>query len=308
MAVHFSISMRVVVFGASGVQGAAQVVALIKSGHHPVAVSRKSNPYAINGQQIETFAADFSDLGAVQKSLQNAEAIFLNLPSLSFQPAEPIIEAARTIGEAAKQTPSIRLIVFNTSMPVSDQSTGIEAQDRRRRIRDMLRHMGLPVISIQPGVFLDNLLEGWAWPPIRDHNIVRYCHYPGNEVSWIGLDDLASLMVAALQRPELAGRNFAVGGPETVRLPELAGKLSKAWNRPLTHEFQSIDNFAYKLGEAMKGRATLDHDLLTAQVVRAYTWYNETNAFKIDMEPVLKELPAELTSIEEWARRHNLFV
>ena len=299
--------MRVVVFGASGVQGAAQINALCRAGHDPVAVSRNPKPIEVDGRKIESFAADFSDPEAIQESLKNAEIVFLNLPSTSFQPAEPVIAAARTVGTAAKQTPSTRLILFNTSMPVPDVSKNIEAQYHRRQIQDMLRDMQLPVISIQPVCFLDNLLEGWAWPPIRDHNLIRYCHKPDLDVSWISLDDVAQLMLAAMQHPELAGRNFAVGGPETVRLPELTEKLARAWNRPLKYEFQTVEDFSNKIGQAMKNRAHIDPDVLVDQMYRAYMWYNNNNGFKVDMQPVLKELPAKLTSIEEWGRRHNPF-
>jgi uncharacterized protein YbjT (DUF2867 family) len=299
--------MRVIVFGASGVQGAAQVSALVRAGHHPVAVSRNPKPLSAEGKQIETFAAEFSNSTALGKSLKDAEIIFLNLPSTSFQPAEPTIAAARAVGEAAKKTPSIKLIVFNTSMPVPEESKNIEAQDHRREMRTILRDMGLPVISIQPVCFLDNLLEGWAWPPIRDRQTIVYCHKPTLDVSWIGLDDVAELMVAAIQRPDLAGRNFPVGGPETVRLPQLAERLSRAWGRELKVEFQTIDDFCEKIGAAMKDRANIDIDVLMDQMFRAYTWYNDApeEPFKVDMGSVLKELPAKLSSIEEWGRRHK---
>ena len=299
--------MRVVVFGASGVQGSAQVGALIRAGHHPVAVSRNPKPLSIEGKDVETFAADFSDHTALEKSVKDAEIIFLNLPSTSFQPAEPTIAAARAVGEAAKKTPTVKLIVFNTSMPVPDESKNIEAQDHRREMRTVLRDMGLPVISIQPVCFLDNLLEGWAWPPIRDRQTIVYCHKPTLDVSWIGLDDVAELMVAAIQRPDLAGRNFPVGGPETVRLPQLAERLSRAWGRELKVEFQTIDDFCQKIGAAMRDRANIDADVLMEQMFRAYTWYNDApeEPFKIDMGPVLEELPAKLSSIEEWGRRHK---
>lgn len=299
--------MRVTVFGASGVQGAAQVAALARAGHQPVAVSRNPQPLEINGVKVDTVAADFADHAALKLSVQDAEIVFLNLPSTSFQPREPIVAAARAIGQVVKETPSVRLIVFNTSMPVPDESVDIEAQDHRREMRDLIRDMGVPLISMQPVCFLDNLLEGWALPPIRDHDTVVYCHKPTLDVSWICHDDIAKLMMAAMVRPELAGRNFPIGGPEIVRLPQLTEKLARGWSRPqLKHEFQTVDDFCVKIGAAMRERAGVDADYLIEKMHRAYTWYNDspTEPFKIDMGPVLKELPTTLTSIEDWARSH----
>lgn len=300
--------MRVVVFGASGVQGAAQVVALSRAGHHPVAVSRNPKPVQVDGKTVETVAADFSDHDALDRALRDAEIVFLNLPSTSFQPAPVVIGAAKAIGSAISRASTVRLVVFNTSMPVPEVSHGIAAQDHRREMRKLLRDMGLPVISIQPVVFLDNLFEGWALPPILERDTIVYCHRETLEVSWICHDDIAKLMVAAIDRPDLAGRNIPIGGPETVRLSQLTEKVSRGWGRQLKYECQTVDDFCDRISSAMDQRSRLDTKVVIDQMRRAYTWYNDApeKPFLIDMGPVLKELPAKLTSIEEWARQHPL--
>ncbi|KAF2098067.1 NAD(P)-binding protein [Rhizodiscina lignyota] len=297
--------MRVVVFGASGVQGRAQVAVLARAGHDVVAVSRNPKPVEIDGRKVETAAADFNDEAAIYRILSGADVVFLNLPSTSFHPAEPIIAAAKTIGEAAKAS-SIRMLVFNTSMPVADVPQGIKAQEDRREMRRLLRESGVPVVSIQPVVYLDNLLEGWALPPIRDRNTVVYCHKPELDASWICHHDVAQLMMAAMERPNLAGRNFACGGPETVRLEQLTAKLSKAWNRKLDYENQTVADFCDKISQTMQGRG-LETERIISQMFKAYTYYNEApdHPFNIDMRPVLAELPVTLTPIEEWARTHT---
>jgi uncharacterized protein YbjT (DUF2867 family) len=301
--------MRVVVFGASGVQGAAQVAALARTGqHHPVAVSRSPKPLEIDGKPVETIAADFSNAADINKALQGAEVLFLNLPSTSFQPAGPILAAAKNIAEQAAQIPSLHLVVFNTSMPVPKVKQDIAAQDHRRQIREILRQAGLPVISIEPVAFLNNLLEGWALPPLVERSTLVYCHNPDLQCSWISHADLAQLMVAAIKRPDLAGQNIPVGGPETVTLEQLAGKLSRAWGRPIKHENQTVDDFCDKISGAMKQRAGIDADLIARQMHKAYTYYNVSpdKPFVINMEPVLKDLPVHLTSIEDWARSNPL--
>jgi uncharacterized protein YbjT (DUF2867 family) len=296
--------MRVVVFGASGIQGASQVPLLARAGHDVVAVSRNPKPLEIDGKKIETAAVDFTDHAAIRNLLKGAEIIFLNLPSTSFNPSPPIVAAAKAIGESAKAA-GVRLIVFNTSMPVAEVPQGIKAQDDRREMRTLLRE-SMPVISIQPVCYLDNLLEGWALPPIRDRNTVVYCHRPDLDVSWICHHDCAQLMMAAMHRPELAGRDIAVGGPDTVRLHQLTEKLSKAWGRKLDYENQTVADFCQKISKTMEGRG-LDNERIVSQMFKAYTYYNEspTHPFNIDMKPILKELPVTLTPIEEWARTNS---
>ena len=157
-------------------------------------------------------------------------------------------------------------------------------------------------------IHLDNLLKGWAWPAIAKHNKLVYAHKETLDVSWICHDDLAALMIAALERPQLAGRSFAVGGPETVRLPVLTRILSRAWNRPLTFESQSIDDFCRRMREVFEGQSSLEADRFIGELHRVYSWYNHSpeRPFHVDMAPVLQELPVRLTPIEEWARRQAL--
>lgn len=300
--------MRIVVFGATGDQGSAQVRALARSGHSPVAVSRNPKRWTIDGKTIETFAADYADLSGMATAVAGSDAVFLNLPSTSFQAAEPLIAAANVIAKEAAASPTTRMLVFNTSLPVPQQKRGFAAQDARHEMRRLIFSSGIPAVSIEPVVFLDNLLKGWAWPSIEKHNKIVYAHKETLDVSWICHDDLAALMVAALERPELAGRSFAVGGPETVRLPVLAQKLSRAWNRPLTYESQNINDFCKRMRQVFENKSSLTVDRLIGELDRIYSWYNDSpeRPFCVDMTPVLRELPVRLTSIEEWAKRQTL--
>jgi uncharacterized protein YbjT (DUF2867 family) len=191
-------------------------------------------------------------------------------------------------------------------MPLPDEVMDIAAHEDRRKVRELLRESGVPTISIEPVVFLDNLLQGWALPAIRDQNKIVYCHPADLDVQWICLHDVAQLMIAAMERPELAGRNFPVAGLETVRLPELTKKLSRAWGRELTYRTQTLPEFCDTISEAMQGRG-LDVDAIVEDMFKAYSYYIKSpdRPFQVDMGPVLKELPVKLTPIEEWAKTNT---
>ncbi|MDB5669061.1 MAG: hypothetical protein JWO25_20 [Alphaproteobacteria bacterium] len=299
--------MRVVVFGATGVQGSAQVRALTAKGHDPVAVSRAPEAWTIDSKAIATFAADYQDLASLAEAVVGSDAIFLNMPSTSFQAAAPLIAGVEVIARAAAASPSTKMLVFNTSLPVSETTRGFAAQDARFEMRRLIFESGVPAVSIQPVVFLDNLM-GWGWPPIATRNTIVYPHKESLDVSWICHDDVAALMIAAMERPHLAGRSFAVGGPETVRLPELARKLGRAWDRPLGYESQSLDDFCKLMLGQFGATSSLEAARLEDELRRIYTWYNSSDEhpFFVDMAPVLKELPVELTPIETWARRQRI--
>ncbi|RMZ71941.1 hypothetical protein GMOD_00009301 [Pyrenophora seminiperda CCB06] len=297
--------MHVVIFGASGVQGRHQVHTLARAGHSVVAVSRSPQPLTIDGLFVETFAADFSDMAALEKVLQGADRIMLNLPSTSFNKSEPILTAAKNIGQAAKKA-NVPLLLFNTSMPIPKKPQDITAQDDRREMRRLLRD-SVPTISIEPVVYLDNLLEGWALPPILSSQKIVYCHHPSLRVSWICHHDVAQIMMAAMHRPDLAGLDMPIGGPETVVLAQLTEKLSRAWGKELTCENQTVTDFCEKISKSMQGRG-LEEGTVVSQMFKAYTYYNEAEdePFNVDMGGgVVEELGVRLTSIEEWGKRRS---
>lgn len=210
--------MRITVLGASGIQGRHQIHSLALSNHTVIAASR-TPPALPPHPSVTHIATDFTNPEDIHFAVQGVDRVFVNLPSTSFAPAEPILDAARVVGEACKRA-GVGLIVFNTSMPIPLQTQNIKAQDDRREIRRLLRASGVPVISIEPVVYLDNLLEGWAVRALREENKVVYCHKPDLRVSWVCHHDVATIMCAAMHKLDWGTqeRNIRVGGPETVVL------------------------------------------------------------------------------------------
>lgn len=299
--------MKVAVFSATGDQGSAQVRALLDQGHEVYAISR--NPAAAAWPAgVTGVAADYDDHDSLIAAIQGMEAVLLNLPSTSFQAAAPLIAATEVIARAAAESGSLRTLVFNTSMPVPDQVMGIAAQDARLEMRELILKSGAPAIIIQPVVYLDNLLRAWSWPAIERDNLLYYPHAETLDVCWICHDDLAKLMIAAAERPELVGRVFDVGGPEAIRGPDLARRLGAVWNRPLRFKSMPLDTCGEIMADVFRDTATLDRKTLAREMARKYAWYNDPQdrPFHIDMRPILQELPVALTSLEDWAARQTL--
>lgn len=296
--------MKAAVFSATGDQGIAQVRALVAAGHDVVAISRRPAEADLPKGAVPV-AADYADHDSLIRAIDGVDAILLNLPSTSFQEAAPLIEAAEVIARAAAQSPTVKVLVFNTSMPLPDHMMGIAAQDARLEMRNRILASGAPAIIIQPVVYLDNLLRAWSWPSIEKENLIHYPHAETLDVCWICHDDLASLMIAAAERPELAGRIFAVGGPEAIRGPDLARRLGRVWGRPLRFKSMPLETCGETMANVFRSTATLDQQTLAREMALKYAWYNDEKdrPFLVDMGPVLKELPVRLTSLEDWAAR-----
>lgn len=297
--------MRVLVFGATGDQGAAQVRRLRFQGYEPVAVVRRAGQASALGD-VTTVRADYDDLGTLSRAIDSVQpdSIFLTLPSTSFQAAAPLIHAAEEIARAAARQPEVQSLVFNASMIVKDTPLGFAAHDARHEMRRRIM-ANAPAISIEPVIYLDNLLRAWAAPSILKEGVVRYPHAETLEVSWITQEDVADLMIAAMMRPALAGRSFTVGGREAIRGPELARRLGTAIGQALRFESEPVDAFATRMAGLFEGVASLERQRLAGELKRIYAWYNTSpeRPFYVDMAPVLEALPVALTSIETWARK-----
>jgi uncharacterized protein YbjT (DUF2867 family) len=297
--------MTIVVFGATGDQGQAQVRALSRLGRAARAVSRKGN--GLDLPHIENVAGDFADAASLDRVLKGAKQVMLNVPSTSLVPPAPVVAAVDAVAKAAKRA-GVEIIVFNTSLPVPEKKLGFAAQDAKVDMRDILFASGVPSISIEPVVFLDNMLKSWTWPGIAKEGKLVYPHRETLDVSWICHDDIASLMISAMDRPHFAGRRFPVGGPDIVRGPVLAQKLSRAWNMPIRFVSRSVEDFVADVRKVFRDATPEEADRLAYELDRIYRWYNESpdHPFCVEMGPVLKELPAELTPIETWAKRQVL--
>lgn len=299
--------MKLLILGATGDQGRAQVEAALTQGHEVrVAVRDPGRATAGLPRGVEVAAADLTtaDWGeeALARAAEGCEALLANYPSSSFNDGGWLIDAAAATGRAAAIA-GVRVVVFNTSLPQRERLMGYAAHDVRFRMRLALMASRVPVVTLAPVVFMDNLLRGWAFPAIVDEGCFRYAHLPELEVSWVCQADLASLMLSAAARPELGGEVFRVGGPETLRGEEVAHRLSVAAGRPIRFESQSVDAFCEGMRPQVSRHPPAEAARLLEALGRIYRWYNEgaERPFTVDMTPVLEQLPVTLTPFSDWA-------
>jgi uncharacterized protein YbjT (DUF2867 family) len=301
------------VIGATGDQGWPQVLRLATAGYCVRAGCRDPNkfdahrglPRAI-AARVEPVALDFRSKPLLDRALHGVDALLVNFPSSSLHDAAELVAAAENVGASARRA-RVAIMAFNTSLPLPERSLGFPAQDVRFAQRDALRDSGVPVVSIQPVVYMDNLLRGWTYPGIVERNCFEYPHAPDLEVSWLCQEDLAAYMQAAIEQPHLGGRNFNVGGPEVLRGPLLAHTLSEIAGREIAFRSLPIDEFASRMSRVFERDATLDAARLTRALCDIYEWYNSSPSkpFCVAAAPILAELPVTLTTFETWARRQR---
>ncbi len=289
--------MRVLVYGGTGSQGGAVVHNLLKQGHTPVVLTRSPEKIA----EIDGAVAAVGDLGdtdSLKTAHENIDAVSFMIPAFLADPMQAP-QYARNAIDAAKDA-EVDLLVYNTSGPVIEARIGNPMYDMRLDIIDYLKQSGVPYIIIQPTAYMENLLGPWTRPIVIEKDVLPYPVEENTPLGWVATDDVGKLIVAALERPELAGQRLIVSGIENVTGPKLAQQFSLGLGREITYYSQPLEEFGAALDEAFGPGAGEGG-------IQGYKFQRE-NADKIvmwtDMQPVLAKLPVQMTSIEDWVRQH----
>jgi uncharacterized protein YbjT (DUF2867 family) len=291
-------SLKVLVYGATGSQAAPVVHELLRRGHRPTVVTRSAEKAAaLAAAGAAVAVADMGDRERLAEVSQGMDAVSLLIPFF-INPADAPAFGRNAIGAA--RAAGVRLIVWNTSGPTPPERTGNPGVDVRLDIADELRASGVPFIRIEPTAYAENLLGPWTAPFVANEDLVAYPNPPEVRLGWIASADVGALVVAALERPELAGRSFVVSGVENLSGPELALAFSAALGRPIGYhplpprEFGAILNNVFGPGAG---------DLAAAEYERAWE-RGEFPNMHVDMAPVLAELPVRMRSMREWVAEH----
>ncbi len=272
----------VLVYGGVGSQSLAIARAAVRAGYDCRVVTRSVE----NAGRIETLGArpvfgDFSDVQSLKKATQDCDAVVLTLP-LVFD-AERAVGWAKNIIQAA-QTARIKCFVFNASGPVPRDETGVTAVDIKVWVSRLLASSGIPVVRIEPTLYLDNLASPWAAPSIVLQNTLAYPLPETLQISWTNWDDMAACTVAALKHPEFAGRSFRVGGPQDLTGGQLAEMLSARLGKSISYHPIPLADFASGLNAALG-------DPVGTEIAHLYEWFSGAGATYLAVDdPVRTEV------------------
>lgn len=296
----------VLVIGATGDQGAAQLTALRSAGYRTAGATRDARRSSLPCG-TPAVCLDLNDPGSLGRALTAFDTVFLNLPSASFSDPSVVINGFRHFLRVAEET-GVARVVFNASLYVADEAKGYPAHDTRHRIVEELLASRLATTVVCPVIFIDNLMRGWALPALRDRRVLRYPHAEDLPVSWISLGDVARLMVAFAEDPATVGQKYIVGGPEALQGAQTAAALSRAWGQTVRFESLPVATFAREMGSLFGGRERSAAERISADLAAIYRWYNEArpSPFTVDMQALQARYGIALTTVYQWGREHRL--
>jgi len=285
--------MTILVYGATGTQGGPVARRLLSRGTPVrVAVRSRERGAALAALGAEVVEAELGDPAALIAATKGVDAVFVQLPSTV--PAAELVRYARHALAAVAEAGAPHT-VLTTSSIVPTAPTGVTYADAKRRIVELAGQLVPGAVLLHPGVYLDNLVGPLR--PAVEQGLIPYPIPADVPVAWLSADDAAAYAVAALDRPELAGRRLPIGGVEAFTGPQLADRLGTALGRPVRYEAIPPAAFGAQLAPFL-GAA------VAAEIAELYAWTGGPGGALLapDLAATRAALPITPTAVDAWAR------
>jgi NAD(P)H dehydrogenase (quinone) len=286
--------MTILVYGATGTQGGPVARRLLDRGTPVRVVTRDpERAAALARAGAELGDADLADPASLTAVTKDVRAVFLQLPA--GVAAGPLVEYARNALAAVREAGSPHL-VLTTSSTVPDGPTGVAYADAKLQVAALAAELAPHAVVLRPRVYLDNLLG-----PLRaaiGQGVLPYPIPADVPVAWLTADDAAAFAVAALDRPELAGRRFDLATAPAMTGPQLAEQITAALGRPVRYQAITAEEFAAALAPALGA-------VPAAQIAEFYRWQGSAGFAQLapDPGPALAALPITPTPTYDWLAR-----
>lgn len=288
-------SGTILVYGATGTQGSPVAEQLLAASRPVRILTRQADrARALADRGAQVAVGDLADPASLAAAHDGVDRVVLHLPlQYNFALHETY---GRNAISAAKQA-GVSMLVFNTSAHVFPY-TDVTVYRERQRMVDLLRASGVPSVVIQPTFFLDNFLGPWIKPGIVREGVLAFPLPPSFPMSWISAQEAGAYAVAALDRPDLAGSTFDVGGPEALTGVAIAACLTEVLGRPVS--YVGIDPDAYEQALVPLFGAAVAFEV--AQQVRYITSRGDGI---VDMSGLREQLGVGPVPLAQWAARQS---
>jgi len=281
-------SKLVLVTGATGKQGGACVEALLTRGHQVRALTRNSASPAANRLRergVEITVGDFSDRDSLMRAARGADAVYA-MSTPYEQGAEKETGQGITITNAARAA-RVGHFVYS-SVASANRGTGVGHFHGKYTVEKHLQASGVPYTIVAPVFFMENLLQPWTLPSLRQGKLTMALP-ASRRLQQITVADIGAFVAAVIERSDTVfGRRFDIAGDELTG-DQAAAILSKVTGREIRYE-------------------GFPPEVLRAQsedMARMFGWFDSTG-YAADIKNLRRDFP-EVTwhAFEQWAREQD---
>jgi NADH dehydrogenase len=196
-----------------------------------------------------------------------------------------LIDAARDAG--------VRQFVF-ASARLSEPYRSIDYFAAKFRTEEYLRQSGLTYTILRPSAFMETWAQVIGEPVVRQ-GVARVFGSGHLPVNFVAVDDVATITVMTIDRPDARNTVLEIGGPENPTLLELVEIFERAAGRRAKRKH--IPVFALRVLPLL---VRPFNPVLARQMKAGYLMATIPQPF--DPAPMLARYPIALTRLEDWVR------
>ncbi|MFD2273457.1 SDR family oxidoreductase [Undibacterium arcticum] len=220
----------ILVTGASGNVG-TQVVRRLAERNIAVRAMTRNLPADGKVGTVEWVKGDFDDAASLARAMQGVEKVVLISPAhadmLEHQSA--VIDAAKAAG--------IKHIVKLSGLGASPDAP-IRLPRLHHEIERRIVASGIAHTFVRPNLFMQALLG--SAETIRDDGAI-YAPAGNGAISLTDVNDIASVIVAAISQAGHEGKAYDITGPEALTYAQMAETIGNALNAPVQYIDVSLE-------------------------------------------------------------------
>lgn len=294
----------ILVMGATGKQGGAVVRALLKAGRPVRAFVRDAaSPaaQALAAQGVDVVKGEFTDTASLDAALKGVDGVFS--VQMGSHPGDPETEilAGKALVEAAHRA-NVRVIVHSSVARAGDHENFIGWNEGRweplywqnkAAVNEMVKTQGFRHwVILKPALIMENLVPPMVdlmYPSLAERGRFETAIEPDTRLDWIAAQDIGAFAAAAFADPERFHGHEIDLAAESLTLPEVAAKMTKATGKPVSAVTLSEEETLSKPHGAM--------------IFQHESW-NNVEGYKVDLHAV-RSWGVPLTTLDQFIQRHR---
>lgn len=287
---------KVLVYGGTGSQARPTVLRLIERGHQPYVITRDaSKESALKGLGVSLYEGNMAEREKLFDFTNGMDAVAFLIPAFLGEGDDAIAFGKNAI-DAAKKA-GVRKFVWNASGPIL---RGDGQADAKTTILKLLEQSDLDYVVFEPTTYMENWLGPWTAPFLKNEDVLTYPVLDHVKMGWLASDDVGSLVVAAVESTKVLRRCFDISGIEAPIGDELAQIYGSALGRDITYRAMTPEQMGNIIDQVF-GAGSGDR---IAEMYRQEQNDPNPEPKYYDMTEVVNLFAIEMTTIENWVRKH----